>query len=192
MRASRGRADNLEKIFEKLFKNLLTNRRLYGIIDTERTKKERNTTLNTRAIYFDMDGTIADLYGVPDWLAKLRACNPTPYAEAPPLLKLQPLARVLNSLQRKGYTIGIISWLSKEPNPEYDEQVTKAKQEWLKTHLKSVQFDEIVITAHGTPKQKSVQNPFGILFDDEEKNRKDWLGKAYEPENIMNILKALA
>ena len=31
-----------------------------------------------RSINFDMDGTIADLYGVKDWLALLRSENPTP------------------------------------------------------------------------------------------------------------------
>ena len=28
-------------------------------------------------IWFDMDGTIADLYGVEDWLPKLRAYDPS-------------------------------------------------------------------------------------------------------------------
>lgn len=148
--------------------------------------------MKTKAIYFDMDGTIADLYGVSDWLSKLRSCNPAPYKEAKPLLKMQPLARALNSLQKKGYTIGIISWLSKEPSPEYDEQVTQAKEAWLKTHMKSVHFDEVAIVAHGTPKQQAVSCPFGILFDDEEKNRENWFGKAYEPKDIMEILRALA
>lgn len=148
--------------------------------------------MNTRAIYFDMDGTIADLYGVPDWLPKLRNRNPAPYKEAKPLLKMQPLARALNTLQKKGYTIGIISWLSKEPTPAYDEQVTKAKEEWLKAHMKSVHFDEVIIVAHGTPKQEAVNNPFGILFDDEQKNREEWRGRAYEPEHIMDILRALS
>ena len=29
----------------------------------------------TKAIYFDMDGTIADLYAVDGWLDKLKYCN---------------------------------------------------------------------------------------------------------------------
>ena len=32
----------------------------------------------TKAIYFDMDGTIADLYAVDGWLDMLRAYDPTP------------------------------------------------------------------------------------------------------------------
>ena len=64
-------------------------------------------------IYFDMDGTIADLYSVDDWLDKLRDENATPYIEAGTLLNMARLARLLNQLQDDGYTIGIISWLSR-------------------------------------------------------------------------------
>ena len=35
-----------------------------------------------KEIVFDMDGTIADLYGVENWLPKLRAYDPTPYQTA--------------------------------------------------------------------------------------------------------------
>ena len=35
-----------------------------------------------RMIWWDMDGTIANLYGVEGWLPMLRAEDPTPYAEA--------------------------------------------------------------------------------------------------------------
>ena len=33
-----------------------------------------------KMICFDMDGTIADLYAVPNWLDKLRAEDASPYA----------------------------------------------------------------------------------------------------------------
>ena len=142
----------------------------------------------TKAIWFDMDGTIADLYGVDGWLPKLIASDPTPYEEAKPLLKMQPLARLLNALQRKGYQIGIVSWLSKGGTDEYGEAVKEAKLNWLHKHLKSVNFDKIDFMAHGTPKQIGRD---GILFDDEEKNRNEWNGIAYNTDNIMGILKAL-
>ena len=41
-----------------------------------------------KAIFFDMDGTIADLYGVDGWLDDLRAERVRPYAEAKPLVNL--------------------------------------------------------------------------------------------------------
>lgn len=146
----------------------------------------------TKAIYFDLDGTIADLYGVEGWLDMLRAYDPTPYKMAKPLVRLTTLARLLNRLQReRGYIIGIISWLSKEPTPSYDEAVTNAKLEWLENHMPSVEWDEINIVPHGTPKHEVVANPHGILFDDEQKNRDEWVGTAYNVNNIIEILKSL-
>ena len=70
-----------------------------------------------KAIYFDMDGTIANLYGVDGWLDMLRAYNPAPYERAKVMVNMSQLARVLNKLQKQGWHIGIVSWLSKCPPP---------------------------------------------------------------------------
>ena len=71
-------------------------------------------------ICFDMDGTIADLYGVENWLEYLIAENVKPYEAAKPLVNMSALARRLNTLQRKGYEIGVISWTSKNGSAEYN------------------------------------------------------------------------
>ena len=146
----------------------------------------------TKAIYFDMDGTIANLYGVDGWLDMLIARDETPYAVAEPMVRLSSLARILNRLQKNGFTIGVVSWLAKNSTNEYDERVTNAKKEWLAKHLKSVQFDEIHIVEYGTPKQNIVNYPNGILFDDEEGNRDNWIGTAYDVNDIIGTLKAIA
>ena len=145
----------------------------------------------TKAIYFDMDGTIANFYGVEGWLSCLESCDAYPYEAAAPLLRLSALAKVLNKLQRNGYKIGIVSWLAKNSNDDFDKKVTKAKIHWLKVHLKSVQFDEIHIVKYGTPKEEVVDFPNGILFDDEQPNRNNWKGNAYDESKIMEVLKAI-
>ncbi len=145
----------------------------------------------TKDIYFDMDGTIADLYGVENWLADLRSENARPYREAKPLVNLSSLARLLNKLQKNGYKIGIISWLSKTSSENYDKLVTEAKLEWLAEHLPSVEWDEINIVAYGTYKEKVANFSKGILFDDEKTNREYWKGVAYDVDNIIEILKKL-
>lgn len=142
-------------------------------------------------IYFDMDGTIADLYGVENWLNYLINLDALPYEVAKPLVRLNSLARILNRLQKQGYRIGIISWLAKNSNETYDETVTKAKREWLAKHLKSVTFDEINIVKYGTPKQNFAKTENDILFDDEFKNRKEWTGKAFDVDSIIEILKGI-
>ena len=145
----------------------------------------------TTTIFFDMDGTIADLYGVENWLDYLIASDALPYEIAKPLIRLNALARILNRLQKQGYKVGVISWLAKNSNTDYDEKVTKAKKEWLKKHLASVNFDEIHIVKYGTPKQTFAKTENDILFDDEKKNRNDWTGKAFDVNEIIKILKRM-
>lgn len=144
-----------------------------------------------RTIWFDMDGTIANLYAVDGWLDKLRAHDASPYAEAEVMLNMSQLARLLNQLKVMGYKLGIISWLSKCPTEEYDKAVTEAKKAWLGQHLASVSWDEVRIVKHGMPKEWFMQSDADILFDDEEQNRNNWLGDAYEPEMIIKVLKHL-
>ena len=145
----------------------------------------------TATIFFDMDGTIADLYGVDNWLDYLIASDTLPYTIAKPLLRLNSLARVLNRLQKEGYRIGVISWLSKSGTEEYNNAVTEVKKNWLKKHLASVHFDEINIVKYGTPKQMFAKTENDILFDDEEKNRNNWTGKAFDVNAILETLKGM-
>lgn len=142
----------------------------------------------TKAIYFDMDGTIANLYGVDGWLDCIINEYTKPYREAKALVNMRQLGRELNRLRQNGYTIGIISWLAKGATDEYNKRVTQAKRNWLARHLSAVQFDEVHIVEYGTPKY-TLGN--GILFDDEEPNRASWIGKAYDVNDIIETLKAI-
>lgn len=141
-----------------------------------------------KAIYFDMDGTIANLYGVDGWLDCIINEYTKPYREAKALVNMRQLGKELNRLKQNGYTIGIISWLAKGATDEYNKRVTQTKRNWLARHLSAVQFDEVHIVEYGTPKQ-TLGN--GILFDDEEPNRMNWIGKAYDVNDIIETLKAI-
>ena len=141
-----------------------------------------------KEIWFDMDGTIADLYGVDGWLEMLLNENARPYEIAKPLVNMRELAKVLNRLIEKGWEIGVISWLAKNGTNDYNKKVVNAKMKWLAKHLKSVKFAKIDIVEYGTPKQI---NRNGILFDDEKQNRENWLGIAYNVENIIQVLREL-
>ena len=146
--------------------------------------KRLNITIN-----FDLDGTLAGLYSVENWLDYLIAEDTFPYETAEPLLRLSALARRLNSLQKNGYNLAIISWLSKSGSDEYNAEVEAVKREWLAKHLPSVKWDAIHIVPYGTPKQNYCGNILDVLFDDEEKNRNEWTGRAYDVQNILEILK---
>lgn len=117
-----------------------------------------------KVLIFDMDGTIADLYGVDGWLEMLRAENPIPYEIAEPMVDMNKLSTVLNELAVLGWTIAITSWLSMNSTQAYKNAVRKAKREWLaKTGLP---IEEIHLVQYGTPKQKCTKGDIQILFDD--------------------------
>ena len=145
--------------------------------------KNLNITIN-----FDMDGCLCDLYGVENWLDYLIAGDVFPYETAEPLLRLSALARRLNNLQKNGYNLAVISWLSKNGTDEYNAKVEMVKRKWLAKHLPSVKWDAIHIVPYGTPKQNFCGNPLDILFDDEVKNRENWTGRAYDVNDILATL----
>lgn len=142
-------------------------------------------------IWFDMDGTIADLYGVDGWLDYIHNEDVTPYAVAKGLVNMNSLARVLNRLQRNGHQIGVISWTARNGSEAYNEAVAVAKRAWLKRHLNSVQFDAIEIKPYGYNKS-NVASAQDVLFDDEKQNRDQWIGIAYDVNNIIEILKQIS
>lgn len=142
-----------------------------------------------KALHFDLDGTLCDFYGVENWLDYLMEENTYPYEVAKPLLNFSLFARLLHKLQTEGWRIGIISWTSKCGSEEFNLAVEIAKRAWLAKHLPSIEWDEIKVVRYGT--NKYIECGGGILFDDEERNRNAWQDKAYEPSQIMEILKTL-
>ena len=140
-------------------------------------------------ICFDMDGTIANLYGVDNWLEYLIAEDTFPYMNAKPMMNFSALARKLNSLQKQGHELVVISWLSKTGSAEYNNLVTATKIAWLAKHLPSVGWDEIHIVPYGTPKCLYCNSAEDVLFDDETRNRENWTGVAYDVQNILATLK---
>lgn len=144
-------------------------------------------------IWFDMDGTIADLYGVDDWLTLLRSENPMPYEKAKPLVPMKSLAKLLNALSKRGHEIGIISWLSKDSSDEYERATSFSKYYWLRSHLPSVNFHHILLVPYGTDKVDATGG--GILFDDNAAIREEWNdgqgNVAFAPQDMFEVLREL-
>lgn len=150
-----------------------------------------------KEIIFDMDMTIAALYDVPNWLEMLRAYDPTPYEVAEPMWDMAVLADVLKKLQALGVVVAIVTWLSKDSTPAYDEEVRRAKREWLDRY--GFPYDHFHGVKYGATKADSVRKRLhngeeAILFDDNAKVREGWhLGATYDPttEDIIEVLKGL-
>lgn len=147
-------------------------------------------------ICFDMDGTIADLYGVDGWLESLQAENPMPYVVAHPMWDMERLASVLNKLIDQGWEVRVISWLAKDASLEYNEAVRAAKIWWLNFH--HFPYQKAHLVAYGATKANAIRNAAekgsAILIDDNAKVRKGWhMGETIDPvtENLIERLENL-
>lgn len=142
-----------------------------------------------KMIVFDMDGTIADLYGVENWLSMLRAEDDTPYRVAEPLFDMDLLIELLEIIKDMGWTIAVTSWLAMNGSKEYNNKVREAKKDWLKQY--NFPLDEIHLVKYGTTKADCTRKKadYQILVDDNEEIRKGWtLGKAIQPEKLITTL----
>ena len=146
-----------------------------------------------RTLVFDMDGTIADLYGVEGWLNDLRAEDARPYVEANPMYDMTALVETLTELQKKGWRIAVTTWLAKNSTACYNKKVRQAKREWLGKY--NFPYDEIHLVKYGTTKANCTRKHggFQILIDDNEKVRKGWtLGATFNANgNVLEFLKNL-
>lgn len=149
-----------------------------------------------KMICFDMDGTIADLYAVPDWLEKLRAEDATPYRDAPPMWDMARLREALIALADDGWEIRVISWLAKDSTSAYKKAVRTAKREWLARY--NFPANKVHLVAYGTTKANAIRNAGatpGILIDDNKKVRDGWsMGAAIDPlstDDLPTLLEGL-
>ena len=71
------------------------------------------------------------------------------------------------------------------------EEVRKEKKRWLARRATSIAWDEIHLVKYGTPKHSCCRDINGVIFDDNEKVRETWRGKAFNEKQILDILKQL-
>ena len=143
-----------------------------------------------KILVFDMDGTIADLYSVNNWLEDLKNENPRPYKIAKPLYDMYILNLLLNVLKSYGWKIVVTTWLAKGSTKNYDKLVREAKLAWLEQY--NFPYDEIHLVKYGTTKANCTrkQGGFQILIDDNQNVRKGWnLGDTIDAnKNILDNL----
>ena len=127
-----------------------------------------------KKIFFDMDGTIADLYGTENWLEDLLSEKENLFKNLKPLFEIEELKSTINYLVDKGFEIGVITWTPKNVSQEYIKIVEKEKKEWVSQHLPMIK--EIHCLNYGTPKQKAEYKKakLEILVDDNEEVLEMW------------------
>lgn len=127
-----------------------------------------------KKIYFDMDGTVADLYGSDNWLDNLRNERAGVFNNLFPLVDMDELAIICHQLMNNGYSFGIITWLPMGASYEYERVCEQEKREWANEFMPWV--SEFYAQSYGVPKQyapiKRAQNM--VLIDDNTEVRAMW------------------
>ena len=143
------------------------------------------------AIYFDMDGTLADFYGVNGWLEYLHNEDTTPYEIAESRINTEQFKDIISSLKSIGFTIGIISWSAKNGSKEYNKAVRRTKKQWLFNVFGNV-FDEFHVVKYGTPKHRVANIKDSILVDDDINVRNAWKnGQTIDATNCVEMMETL-
>ena len=143
-----------------------------------------------KTLVFDMDGTLANFYGVDGWLDDIKNENTRPYDIAKPLYNMEVLNAILDLLRAQGWKIAITTWLAKGSTKAFDDMVRASKIAWLQKY--NFSYDEIHLVRYGTTKANCTRKNGGvqILIDDNEKIRKGWhLGSTIDAnKNIIDEL----
>lgn len=105
-------------------------------------------------IYFDLDGTVYNLYGVNEWEPKLRAENPNVFREGSFIGDYQEFMNICNKLLEKGVQFGVITWLPMQASPEYEVECELVKREWVQRYMPFV--SEFIAQSYGVPKQNAI------------------------------------
>ena len=79
-------------------------------------------------IYFDLDGTFANLYEYNDWRRHLTLESIAPYEFCPPMVNMELLKELLQNPIFN--SVNIISWTAKHGTTEYNRKTRYAKIRW--------------------------------------------------------------
>ena len=148
----------------------------------------KNVDVTEKMMVFDMDGTLADLYGVKGWLQYLKDKNALPYAVAKPLVNMGSLRIMLRNLKICGWKIIVATWGPKMAEDNFLTEVGYVKKQWLDNY--GFPYDKFYCLPYGTTKNWVAKDETGlkIIFDDDSLVRQDWDGIAIDPNAVNMIL----
>ena len=131
--------------------------------------------MKKQVIYLDMDGTIADLYGIKNWLDGLINEVEGLFLNCEPLITEKELLKFFPS---EIYELRICSMTPLNATREYCQVVIDEKNQWLDKYFPSITHR--VYMKYGT--NKNLKNSANhILIDDNETIRQTFKGLALAP-----------
>lgn len=140
-----------------------------------------------KTVWFDMDGTLYDLYNIPGWLELLQLEEPGIFQHGQPMYNSFFIRQAILALIAHGWQVGVITWAPKgvaEEEPFFIE-TKRAKQEWLRRHYPEL-LENFYCLPYGESKsvcacdhwkERSLDPDMGvqILVDDNMLVRDEWV-----------------
>lgn len=144
-------------------------------------------------IALDMDGTIAALYRVSNWLEAIQTHDAAPYYNAGAMGDTDYLNTLIELYKDAGGHVCVVSWTAKgNSSHAYYTATQAAKMLWLRENLPAI--EDVRIVEYGTPKYLVVKDVrHTVLFDDEKQNRDAFRragGQARYPKSLCRFLVA--
>ena len=99
-----------------------------------------------KEIYFDLDGTLYDLYGMENWLERIEKEKPNTFTDGNFIVNYDEFIQCVTKLKEQGYNFNVISWLPYDVTYNYRKKCEQEKRSWIKKFLPFVK------------KQRQIQN----------------------------------
>ena len=113
-------------------------------------------------IYFDLDGTVYDLYNVENWLEKLHSEDASVFSEGNFIGDYNRFKTVCEKLVSVGVQFEVITWLPMQASEEYEIECTEVKREWVKKFMPFV--TEFTAQSYGIPKQNAIKKRAKTMY----------------------------
>lgn len=134
------------------------------------------------SIWFDMDGTIAELYKVKDWLPALRSNDWSVYDKCLPRAHFERINAAIEALVENGWQVGVITWASKGVDwGEELNNIGNIKFNWLCRYFPALADGKFACIPYGCNKAKYLTEMndshlyhLAYLVDDNKEVRADW------------------
>lgn len=139
-----------------------------------------------RTIWFDMDGTLYDLYKIPGWLEALRT-NRWEIFEVPGYARahIERIRAAIAGLKEAGWMVGVITWAPKNLTAEQFndfQEIANIKYAWLKAHVPELTGGNTRFYCQPYGKSKAdvviweddAAGNVNYLVDDNKEVRREW------------------
>ena len=148
------------------------------------------------SIWFDMDGTIAELYKVEGWLQKLRNNDWSVYSECAPRHNYKRINAAIEALIENGWQVGVITWGSKgiDWGRELNE-ISDIKFGWIHKFFPAFTSGKFACIPYGYSKADFLEEmgdgdceyDIAYLVDDNKEVRQEWRSHSCEYVKFKTI-----